>query len=628
MDGAGSWWLESSPGELHPRLPQLSGSPDGFDHRSNSSSAFINNLRFQASKSIRTSFVILASFNALTAAATAAGIYWDCYKNSRRNDPDFRFKTSFWKLVGSAEIFPFMLSLSIIGQSITFAVVQSFGLQSSLILGCAPLSQTLLPSFLMVPYMQFTFGVEATIQALRPNNTFSARNKWSLQACLAIPLLGSIGTYVLTRFVLPPNFCFASLVFFLRRWALGCFGIIVAIASTLLVGSGIVFYRLYQVSGIGEQQRITASWMAWFMVLGGISMSITAPFFFSVSADDGSKVSTLQSQLSMAAAVTVNLSGIYTGILYVLLRSSRLGKIGPKGYHEFDSRRSVRHPRTRKLQSFVFTKQMEQPVPVPARFPKRRATDYYSPTGVENAAAASDTNNKDGKQNVVAATQPFAIGVATTSSATTLASQQQDARKNSYNLFPRDTATDLKSTNMLPAAAYAPSGNDVGLTDPFVDEILAPPTIWFSGEGRNRDSSFGSSSATVPIGLRVSNIDNMPPVRSFYQMAPTAVSGRRNSPESAVPVPPMANSLIISDTDAEESKDKQLPPVPIDFTKVSNEKDGEAPQEELRLSPTVYSAQKAVGKSTGKSPSPGANPPGRQNWTPESQSPVNEAEWI
>ncbi|GAB0137184.1 hypothetical protein EsDP_00005462 [Epichloe bromicola] len=628
MDGAGSWWLESSPGELHPRLPQLSGSPDGFDHRSNSSSAFINNLRFQASKSIRTSFVILASFNALTAAATAAGIYWDCYKNSRRNDPDFRFKTSFWKLVGSAEIFPFMLSLSIIGQSITFAVVQSFGLQSSLILGCAPLSQTLLPSFLMVPYLQFTFGVEATIQALRPNNTFSARSKWSLQACLAIPLLISIGTYVLSRFVLPPNFCFASLVFFLRRWALGCFGVIVAIASTLLVGSGIVFYRLYQVSGIGEQERITASWMAWFMVLGGISMSITAPFFFSISADDGSKVSSLQSQLSMAAAVTVNLSGIYTGILYVLLRSSRLGKIGPKGYHEFDSRRSVRHPRTRKLHSFVFTKQMQQPVPVPARFPKRRATDYYSPTGFENAAAASDANNKDGKQDVVAATQPFINGVATTSSATAPASQQQYARKDSYNLFPPDGAPERNSTYMLPAAAYAPSGNDVGLTDPFVDEIPAPPTIWFSGGGRNRDSSFGSSSATVPIGLRVSNIENMPPVRSFYQMAPTAVSRRRNRPESAVPVPPMPSSLIISDTDAKESKDKQLPPVPLDFTKVSNEKDGEAPQEELRLSPTVYSAQKAVGKSKGKAPSPGANPPGRQNWTPESQSPINEAEWI
>lgn len=332
----------------------------------------------------------------------------------------------------------------------------------------------------------------------------------------------------------------------------------------------------------------------------------------------------------MAAAVTVNLSGIYTGILYVLLRSSRLGKIGPKGYHEFDFRRSVRHHRTRKLHSFVFTKQMEQPVLVPARFQKRRATDYYSPTGIENAAAASDANddNKDGKQNVVAATQPFTIGVATTSSATIPASQQQDARKNSYNIFPRDTAPDPKSTYMLPAAAYAPSGNDVVLTDPVVDEIPAPPTIWFSGGGRNRDSSFDSSSVTVPIGLRVSNIDNMPPVRSFYQMAPTAVLERRNRPESDLPAPPVPSSLIVSDTDAEESKDKQLPPVPLDFTKASNEKDGEAPQEELRLSPTVYSAQKAVGKSKGSAPSPGANSPGRQKWTPESQSPVNEAEWI
>jgi hypothetical protein len=72
--------------------------------------------------------------------------------------------------------------------------------------------------------------------------------------------------------VLPADFCFASLVFFLRRWSIGCFGIIIGIVATLLFGSLATFYRLYQVSGVGEQQRVTATWMAWYMAMGALML--------------------------------------------------------------------------------------------------------------------------------------------------------------------------------------------------------------------------------------------------------------------------------------------------------------------------------------------------------------------
>ncbi|KAK2591018.1 hypothetical protein QQS21_011296 [Conoideocrella luteorostrata] len=618
MDNIASRWLEPALGDLYTRLPQLNASPDGFGSPPNSSSAFINSLRFQASKSIRTSFLILASFNAMAGAATAAGIYWDCYMNSRRNDPDFRFRSSFWRLIGPAETFPFVLSLSIVVQGMIFAVVQSFGLQSSLILGCTPLSQIMLPAFFIVPYIQFTFGLEAIFQAVRPYQPFSRRYKWSLPICLAVSVLGLIGTYVLTRFVLPPNFCFASLFFFLRRWGIGCFGMVIGIASTLLMGSLVTVYRLYQVSGIGEQQRITASWMAWFMALGAVMMSIMVPYFYSVSADDGSKVSTLQSQLSMAGVVVANLTGLNNGALYVLLRSSRLGKIGPKGYHEFDSRRSVRRPGTTKPLSFVFTKQIQQPVPMPAKLPERRVSSYYPPLDMESAAAVAEASNGIGVQVTDASNQPSAVGIATTTNTNTW---QHHTRKNSYNLFPRDTTPDLKSMYLLPATAYAPSSKEK-TNNPFADELPAPPTLRLAGGKHTRDSSVGSS-ATVPIGLRVSNINDLPPVQSFYQIPRTSTSGQRTRPESTVPVPPIPSSLIIPDgDDAKERKDKQLPPVPLAVTKKAND-------EELRLSPTVYSPQRKSPTSKGtRSISPGTSPPPRPNWITENPSRVKEAQWI
>lgn len=120
--------------------------------------------------------------------------------------------------------------------------------------------------------MQFTFGLETIIQALRLYHPLSPRGKWNVHICLAVAGLGQIGTYVLAHFVLPPDFCFASLAWFLQRWSLGIFGILVGIASSLLAGSIATINRLYRVSGVGELQRITASWMAWYMALGAVMM--------------------------------------------------------------------------------------------------------------------------------------------------------------------------------------------------------------------------------------------------------------------------------------------------------------------------------------------------------------------
>lgn len=68
------------------------GSSNGFRFQTNSTSAFSNELEFAAAKSVRTSIVILASFNAIAAFTTAIGIYWDCYSSAKRRDPHFRLR--------------------------------------------------------------------------------------------------------------------------------------------------------------------------------------------------------------------------------------------------------------------------------------------------------------------------------------------------------------------------------------------------------------------------------------------------------------------------------------------------------------------------------------------------------
>ncbi len=50
----------------------------------------IESLVFAESKSVRTSTIILASFNMLAAFATAVSILYDCYWSSKRCNPKFK----------------------------------------------------------------------------------------------------------------------------------------------------------------------------------------------------------------------------------------------------------------------------------------------------------------------------------------------------------------------------------------------------------------------------------------------------------------------------------------------------------------------------------------------------------
>jgi hypothetical protein len=52
--------------------------------------AIINSLVFAESKSVRTSTIILASFNVLASFTTAASILYDCYWASKRCNPKFK----------------------------------------------------------------------------------------------------------------------------------------------------------------------------------------------------------------------------------------------------------------------------------------------------------------------------------------------------------------------------------------------------------------------------------------------------------------------------------------------------------------------------------------------------------
>lgn len=135
------------------------------------------------------------------------------------------------------------------------------------------------------------------------------------------------------------------------------------------------------------------------------------------------------------------------------------------------------------------------------------------------------------------------------------------------------------------------------------NETLAPPQPAFGGFGHRRDSSMASS-ATVQIGLRLSNMLGPEPQPQF----PAPPTRRSNSPvlqlqtrglnsgpspltqQSVTLSPDMIKSPPLSKAER-DARMKTLPPVPrVDSARVNSVAVGLKEEEKgLQLSPTVYS---------------------------------------
>lgn len=142
----------------------------------------ISSLVFENSKSIRTSTIILASFNGLAAFATAFSILYDCYCTSKRygntsnskygfpGTPSsylayvYRRKIFLWAM-HPAETFPLVLALGIVVQGIIFAAAQSFGLESLMIDRCSTIAQFVFPGKLPVGHRETVADSTSNISA-------------------------------------------------------------------------------------------------------------------------------------------------------------------------------------------------------------------------------------------------------------------------------------------------------------------------------------------------------------------------------------------------------------------------------------------------------------------------------
>ncbi|KAK4147184.1 uncharacterized protein C8A04DRAFT_9192 [Dichotomopilus funicola] len=474
---------------------------------------FFNDLKFSAAKSIRTSTIILAVFNAIAALATALGILIDSYFRKKRNDKNFRFWRHGFIFIPEAEVYPLILSFGILIQSVIFASVQSTGLDDFFGTGCTWIAQIMLPAVFIAPYTHLVLGVEVAIRGLK-KKPFAPRGKFNVSICLSLIGMLTLANFLVADFDQTPNFCFSSLFWFVKHYAVLCFGLLVAIATINLSAAVAIFIRLHRSLKVEVTARVAASRMVYYLALAGISNSFMIPFFFvqGFANERGQRNNAMT--LGMVAAVVANVSGLMNGGLYLFLKSSATSTIGPTDKAgEYENRRA-RHKMTHHEPN-----------------DSGDDDDSFSNTTLNSTTAPRGLRRVDSEASLITARKGEDDGVDNRSISASLRGGEQSrdsfrshrlvsavasvlmpkapeparappathARKRSYSLFPR-AVMGPKSSLLLPSTTYSPA-----------DALKPPPSMANLAKLRHRRDSSLVSSATVQIGLRLSSVEAIPP---------------------------------------------------------------------------------------------------------------------
>ncbi|KAI1391043.1 uncharacterized protein F4822DRAFT_170951 [Hypoxylon trugodes] len=604
-------------------------------YNSNSTFGVINQFKFLAARSIRTSTIILAAFNTVSAFAAAAGIFYDCYVATKRSNLENNTRTSVFRcLFGGPETYPFILSLSITIQGIIFAVCQSFGLDGLFIPQCSLISQFMWPAIFIVPYIQLVFGLEVFYRATR-SEPFPPRGKWNVVICLVIVKILLVGTGLVGLFVQPPNFCFASLFWFVARWAKGGFVILVTIAVILTICSVVIFRKLTRSSMIENSERVSASRMVYYLVLAVITNALIVPFFVYLTvstsfSDDGNSGLTL----SMISTVVANLTGLTTGGLHLFLRSNTIGTIGPKNkLAKYERQKMKRQTRAGGINGMDFNG-MLQPVPGPQSIAKtesqenlvdekgndmERGESPYYRASLQLSPRSPDPLRSNAVFEAADIPRiPEPIQVPPTPSAIT----HNRKPSASYTLFPSKNQGNTASVALLPPTAYNPNtqANLAPPSFPFGDPndtLKPPPSIRPPWSRHRRDSSMASS-ATVQIGLRISNVADIGPMNPKVSTEAERVYDlecpQKDEPANTYRPSPLAtySALPQSPAPSRDSRMKNLPPVPAQ---------SEEQKKDCTLSPLVYDPNSPTKSRTPSPRGVGFGVPRRANTTPVQDPP-------
>ncbi|RYP67193.1 hypothetical protein DL769_005825 [Monosporascus sp. CRB-8-3] len=330
----------------------------------------------------------------------------------------------------------------------------------------------------------------------------------------------------------------------------------------------------------------------------------------------------------MVSSVVANVSGLMTGGLYLFLRSSTISIIGPKDrIGDYSCQKIKQNIRHRGPCSVDFNDHIVQlvPAPRPLRTPESQEKFIMAEEGngieLENNRTSRSLNQRvfgdydqpEPHTTLDSALTPGGPEPHQMSMSPNRTHVQKPPA--SYSLFPNNHP-DMSSVALLPSTTYSPNSDaDIAepqtLYEPDPTSSLMPPAhIGSGGRGHHRRDSSLASTATVQIGLRFSNVDDIGPLASKAsgeaervhslgcpnKLGPTG--SKRPSPlAGARHADLMIPNQSTADANPHPETMKSLPPLPAPSPTVAQT----PPQ---TLSPSVYGPPGTASPPRGKIISP------------------------
>ncbi|RYO82426.1 hypothetical protein DL766_007784 [Monosporascus sp. MC13-8B] len=403
--------------------------------------------------------------------------------------------------------------------------------------------------------------------------------------------------------------------------------------------------QLRKYSMIENAERVGASRMIYYLVVAVLSNALMVPFFVSITITDPMNGGGTSLTLAMVSSVVANVSGLMTGGLYLFLRSSTISTIGAKDkIGDYSCQKIKQNIRHRGPCSVDFNDHIVQLVPAPRPLRTAESQEKFIPAEEgngfepENNRTSRSLNQRvfgdyDQPRPYMSLDSAFTPrGPEPHQMSMSLLRTHVQKPPTSYSLFPNNHP-DMSPVALLPSTTYSPN-SDADFAEPqtlYVPDptssLMPPAHIGSGGRGHHRRGSSLASTATVQIGLRFSNVDDIGPLASKASgeaervhslgcpnklgspgsKRPSPLAGTRHA--ESIPNPSAGNANPHPETM------KSLPPLPAPSPTVAQT----SPPQTLSpsvYSPSLYGHPSTASLPTGRIISPqggGFNSPRRTN---------------
>lgn len=305
-------------------------------------------------------------------------------------------------------------------------------------------------------------------------------------------------------------------------------------------------------------------------------------------------------ELSTVSSIVANLSGLMTGALYLFLRGRSASPVGSSKHetYDFDSKYFGKAAEKR-ISEHGAGQDYTVRISSPSIYSQADDGTHWLQLKSEEANVQDFMGSSKAEKGIPLGVDSRPTPMQPPTKTTPIeGSSNRDTEAHTTgrpyrSSAERSPAAANDSPSILPSTTYAPI-SAIPAPGSTLDILLVPPPLFHEPSGgRHRRNSSTGSSETVQIGLRISNMNDVRPMRPS-QLRSSRPTQELRSPTSTSAFSPQDPNLALNRTSHIKQKstgsielNKELPEVPPE-SPARQEGQGEV----TKLSPTVYDPQK------------------------------------